>query len=127
MQREIPLSGARLSRLTGENKAIPTITYLLNNGANPILKYMGLLKTLVRMRKKYFWTGISRDVQQHCDLCKLCHSRCNLARRRRHEFGCRPMIQAPLQRLSCDYDSIFLITDHLTHWAVAIPTKGETT
>ena len=98
--------------------------------------HMGFNKTLARIREKYIWTGMARDVQHHCDSCNMCHSRRNPPRRRRHDLGRRPPIWAPFQRLSCDYvsvcnsergfDSMLVFTDSLTHWVEAFPTQGTT-
>lgn len=68
--------------------------------------HLGFGKTLARIKEKYFWTGISRDVQQHCAQCKVCHLRRGPARRLRHELWRRPAVWAPFHRLSCDYVAV---------------------
>ena len=59
--------------------------------------HLGFIKTLRRIKDKYFWTGMSRDVQKYCEEFKCCHARKNPSRRRRHELGRRPAVWAPFQ------------------------------
>jgi hypothetical protein len=58
--------------------------------------HLGFLKTLQRIKDKYFWTGMLRDVQKYREECKIRHARKNPSRRRRHELGRRPHFPASL-------------------------------
>lgn len=54
--------------------------------------HFGFIKMLARIREKYIWTGMARDVRLYYASCKLCHTRRNPPRRPRHEPGRRPPI-----------------------------------
>lgn len=97
--------------------------------------HMAVLKTLRRVTEKYVWPGMHRDIKQQVRQCPQClvHTRSS----ERVPMGEMPLPANPMEVISMDFigpfrppDSggnryVLVIIDHLTSWAEAIPTPGQ--
>jgi hypothetical protein len=90
-------------------------------------------RTLRLLRERYFWPGITTDVEKHVTGCNRCLRRKTTVNTR------APMINVnttyPLELVCFDFlsvepskghSNILVITDHYTKFAMAIPTKNQT-
>lgn len=85
----------------------------------------GFAKTLARVRQKYYWPGMARDVRayvKNCDKCKMVKSSNQILR---PLMGDQSVTNRPFERLYCDFlgpypltkeknTCIFICLDHLT-------------
>lgn len=87
----------------------------------------GFAKTLSRIRQKYYWPSMSKDVRsyvQNCDKCKMVKSNNQILK---PPMGSQFLTNRPFERLYCDFlgpypltksknTCIFICLDHLTKY-----------
>lgn len=98
----------------------------------------GFSKTLARVRQKYFWPTMSKDIKMYvsnCDTCKSIKSNNQISR---PPMGDAFQTFRPFQRLFCDFlgpytcskfrnSYIFICLDHLTKFIFLKPMRAATT
>lgn len=98
----------------------------------------GFMKTLSRIRQKYFWPTMIKDIQTYisrCDICKTIKSSNQITR---PLMGNQIHTNRPFERLYCDFlgpypltksgnSIIFICLDHLTKFVFLKPMKAATT
>lgn len=90
-------------------------------------------RTISLIRERFFWPGMTSDVEQWIGGCKRCTMR-------KKDPNKAPLVNItttfPLEMVCMDflsveqsqggYGNILVITDHFTKYAVAVPTKNQT-
>ena len=97
--------------------------------------HLGVKKTFNKIREKYHWYRMYRDVERWCQKCDICNSRKMSQRRAK-----APMkiynVGAPLERVAVDIMGplpitkmgnryLLVIGDYFTKWVEAIPLKNQ--
>lgn len=97
--------------------------------------HLGAEKVLGLARRRFFWTGMTKDVEEWCVQCK----RCGLRKTPTNRVSA-PLVpicsKYPLHIVSVDFLSIeparsgagnvLVMVDHFTRYAVAVPTMNQT-
>lgn len=97
--------------------------------------HYGVTKTLIKVKERFYWIGVSRDVKLWCMNCTVCGARKGPATRSRGEL--KPiLVGEPFQMIGIDILGpfpateranrwILVMTDYFTKWpeAVALPTQ----
>ena len=103
--------------------------------------HLGRDKTLSRLRAKFHWPGMARDVREICECCTVCQLNRDTNPRLTRELELFPEIQGPFLRLGIDHVGplpetergnryVLVVVDRFTHWveALAVPdVTAETT
>lgn len=98
------------------------------------LGHPGRDKTTAFIRERFFWPGMTGDIEQWIKGCKRCllrKSPTNIRAPLVNIQTSQPLELVCLDYLSLEsskggYQHILVITDHFTKYAVAIPTKNQT-
>lgn len=99
---------------------------------HPTAAHQGFKKTLARLKQKFFWPGIRRDVKIHCRACGPCQ---RLGRGEKASIAplkTLPIIQKPFEFISADFVGplsktpsgnryILNIIDHATKYVESYP------
>jgi len=101
--------------------------------------HMGEKKTLSRLRQRFYWVDMRRDVQEWCRACQVCCARNGPARKTRAPLQLY-RVGAPMDRVAVDIAGPFPVTsqgnrficvamDYFTKWpeAYAIPNHEAAT
>ena len=103
-------------------------------GLHDDIGHPGRERTLSLIRERFFWPGMTTDVENHVSTCDRCLKRTSSTK----IFAPLLNIQStyPLDLVCFDYltlepskggfGNILVITDHFTKYAVAIPTRNQT-
>jgi hypothetical protein len=101
----------------------------------PIAGHLGVKKTLMKVRSRYFWFGLRRDVENWISKCDVCASR-----KPPHRKPKAPMkvyyVGVPMERLAIDiagplpktnkgHKYILVISDYFTKWTQAFAIKDQ--
>lgn len=108
------------------------------NHNSPIACHGGFIKTLTRVRQKYFWPKMSKDIKTYVDRCDVCKSVKANNQISRPPMGNAFITDRPFQRLFCDFlgpytctklknSYIFICLDHLTKFVFLEPLRKATT
>jgi hypothetical protein len=100
----------------------------------PSGSHFGLHKTYWKIKQRFYWEGMFRDVQMWIKTCKSCMSRKGYVVNQRGQLLTIP-IPGPNYMISADIMGPFpisnsgnrfllLITDKFTHWVVEVPLKN---
>ena len=102
-------------------------------GLHSEVGHPGRERTLRLVRERFYWPGMSRDIDQYVTKCDRC------LRRKSSVHNRAPLVNVnttyPLELVCFDYLTLepskggignILVTDHYTKFAVAIPTKNQT-
>ncbi|KAL7883683.1 hypothetical protein SRHO_G00013410 [Serrasalmus rhombeus] len=97
--------------------------------------HFGERSTLGLMRRSYYWTTMTKDVQNWIRECKRCTLAKDVFPRTRAPMTCTN-VSAPLEVLAIDYtlleksvggyENVLVLTDMFTRYTVAVPTKNQT-
>lgn len=115
-----------------------TLTHSIIKSAHEAGCHGGYAKTIFRIRQKYYWPQMARDVKlyiQECDDCKIIKP-ANITLR--PPMGNQFITVRPFQRLYCDFlgpypcsklknCNLFITLDHLTKFVFLKPVKSATT
>nr|XP_027213555.1 uncharacterized protein LOC113806594 [Penaeus vannamei] len=95
--------------------------------------HLGVKRTLTRLRQRFYWVGMRRDVQEWCRTCEVCCARNGPVKKNRAPFQLY-QVGAPLERVAVDIVRPFPVTtrgnrficvvmDYFTKWpeAYALP------
>jgi len=130
LYREIETEGQKTKQLVLPNQYRQEALQGLHND----IGHPGRDRTLSLLRERFFWPGMTNDVEQWIKSCNRC------LRRKTPTNSRAPLINIetsyPLQLVCMDYltlepskggiCNILVITDHYTKFAMAIPTKNQT-
>lgn len=97
--------------------------------------HLGTEKVLPVARRRFFWRGMAKDVDNHCTKCNSC-----ILRKTPSTQVSAPLVPIqstyPLQLVSVDFLSleaarsgvcnVLVMVDHFTRYAVAVPTLDQT-
>ena len=97
----------------------------------------GYAKTLSRIRDKYFWPSMAKDVKRMVSNCEVCKSVKSPNYILRPPMGQAFRTERPFQRLFCDFlgpytcskaknSYIFIVLDHLTKYIFLKPMRAAT-
>lgn len=134
---EIPLNtAAGLIHLTTVEEKAEALDSAHNH---PMAGHFGPVRTLEKLRRKYTWKGIRKDVEEYCRACLKCRK--STAARHR-PYGLLQPLAPPTrawQEVTMDfitelppskftgvtYDAILVIVDRLTKMAHYVPARGD--
>jgi len=108
---------------------------LINSHYSESAGHGGIHKTLERLRLRYYWPGMVKDVQElvkNCDICK-CAKSTNFVKR--PPMGAQMKTERPFQRLYIDFMGhfprskegnkyIFVVLDHFTKFVFLQPMRN---
>lgn len=97
----------------------------------------GFLKTLHRIRTKYFWPSMVNDVKAHMKSCEICKSIKSSNKVTRPVMGNQFVTNRPFERMYCDFlgpypfsksknSIIFICLDHMTKFVFLKPLRAAT-
>lgn len=99
--------------------------------STPTSGHLGVNKTLERIKARFFWYGMRRDVEHLCKTCDLCASR---KRPKQHYKGPlqRYTVVIPMERVALDIMGplplsdkgnryLLVMEDYFTKWTEAVP------
>ena len=98
---------------------------------HPTSAHLGVTKTLLKVRDRFYWPGQRRDVEDWCRTCQECSSRKSPSRHYRAKMS-TDSTGNPLQRVAMDIlgplpvterqnKYVLVISDYFTKWADALP------
>ncbi|GFS12764.1 Pol polyprotein [Elysia marginata] len=103
--------------------------------AHDMSGHQGPERTLQTLRKRFFWVGMHHDV---FDYCRRCH-RCQVAKAPAQTIFRAPAhitANYPLEMIAVDFtqmemssdgrDTVLVITDVFSKWAMAVPVRDQT-
>lgn len=104
---------------------------------SPIAGHPGILKTIELIGRDYIWIGLRNDVETYINGCAVCQrtkgtNRLPTGTLKTLEVPTRPWSEISMDFVeqlprSNKYDSILVIVDRLTKWAIFIPTTTTLT
>ena len=130
LMRDIVINGKKRSQIVLPRTCIRTVLHQLHTK----MGHPGRDKTTSLIRDRFFWYGMTADVESYIGKCK----RCVLSKTPTTERAPLVNIRSfqPLELVCLDYltletskggyQNILVITDHFTRYAQAIPTKNST-
>ena len=99
----------------------------------PLGGHMGQRRTHERIRERYWWRGMKKDVEKHIKQCGTCNSRARVTRRA--PLASAERIGEPFYRIGIDFmtlpmtyqgnDHVVVIVDHASKWVEARACRGE--
>ncbi|GFU90926.1 retrovirus-related Pol polyprotein from transposon 412 [Trichonephila clavipes] len=110
-------------------------TVLKELHGSPTGGHFGVMKTLQKVRERFYWNNVRSDVGKCCRTCDPCASRKGPRKRTRGRlklynvgapferivFG----ILGPLSRLSDGNNNILVVMDYFTKWPEAYPIPNQ--
>lgn len=104
---------------------------------SPIAGHPGILKTIELISRDYIWIGLRSDVEIYVNGCAVCQRTKGTNRLPTGTLKTLEVSTTPWSEISMDfieqlpksskYDSILVIVDRLTKWAIFIPTTTTLT
>ena len=102
-------------------------------GCHDDVGHQGILRTLSLLRERFYWPGMQEEATQHVLKC----SRCLRRKTPPQVAPLQPiLVTQPLELVHMDYlslepskgniENVLVITDHLTRYALAYPSKTQT-
>ena len=128
----------RVIQLDGEDKLQLVLPQeyrkMALRGLHDDVGHLGRDKTLELVRHRFYWPGMSKDVEEWVSNCDRCIRRKTPANQRAPLVGItttQPLELVCLDYLSLEaskggFENILVITDHFTRYAQAIPTRNQT-
>lgn len=108
------------------------VMILKDHHDNPLVGHQGVEKTCELLRRNYCWLGLRRDVERYIRGCGTCQRTKSSRSRPKGLLNPLEISEGPWQSISMDfieplpvsngYDSILVVVDRLTKWAIFIPT-----
>ena len=102
----------------------------------PSAEHQGVARTKARMKEKFYWYGMVKDIANYVTTCEICN------RNKKHDrYGKTPMIEyqagAPMERVHIDFlgplpkpprgnENILMMVDQFTKWVECIPLPSQT-
>jgi len=105
---------------------------------SPMAGHFGVKRTLEKVRRRYDWKGLRKDVEQYCNDCLKCRRSVTARHRPYGLLNPLPTPEGPWSDVTMDfitdlppskylgqvYDSILVIVDRLTKMAHYVPAKA---
>ncbi|KAK3095582.1 hypothetical protein FSP39_016324 [Pinctada imbricata] len=102
---------------------------------NPTGGHLGIKKTIDKVKKRFFWYGLSRFVEKWCSKCDVCSARKLPVRKPKYSMR-QYHVGAPLERIGMDIIGplpktkkgnkyILVMCDYFTKWIDAVPMKNQ--
>ncbi|XP_053378575.1 uncharacterized protein LOC128548173 [Mercenaria mercenaria] len=112
---------------------IPEVLEELHN--SPTGGHFGVRKTKLKVRQRFFWYGLTKDVKQWCKSCDVCASQKGPQRKAKAALK-QYNVGAPLERIGIDIMGplprsnkgnkyVLTIVDYFTKWIVALPIRNQ--
>lgn len=107
---------------------------LLESHNHPLAGHQGFLKTLKRVREKYFWPGMAQDVKEHIQACDRCKATKHSNKILTAPMGKPKTYDRPWQMISIDFSGpyprskrgntvLLVVTDWLTKYSILKPMR----
>ena len=97
--------------------------------------HLGIMKTMQKVRQRFFWYGLARDVKKWCKICDVCASRKMPHKKIRAAMKLYNVgaslervaldIMGPLPKIKKGNKYILVISDYFTKWVEAVPIKNQ--
>ena len=102
----------------------------------PSAGHAGINRTLSKIKARYFWYGLTRDVKDYIRACAVCNQNKKTVR-----YGKHPMLNyhagAPMERVHLDFigplpktshgnECILMMVDQFTKWVECVPLPSQT-
>ena len=112
---------------------VPEILSELHN--SPTGGHLGVRKTKLKAKQRFFWYGLTKDVKLWCKTCDVCASQ-KCPQKKAKAALKQYNVGAPLERIAIDITGplprsnegnkyILTIVDYFTKWIVAIPIRNQ--
>jgi hypothetical protein len=109
------------------------VLYELHN--TPVGGHLGIKKTLFKVRKRFMWYSMRKDVTDWCNKCIECAARKGPLKRAKAKFK-QYNVGEPLERIGIDvmgpmtrstkgHKYILTIVDYFSKWIVAVPMRNQ--
>ena len=109
---------------------IPEVLHYLHD----CFGHQGRDRTTSLVKERFFWPGMTKDIEQWIANCGRCIRRksptntraplVNISTTEPLELVCIDYMK--LERCKGGYESVLVITDHFTKYSIAVPTRNET-
>ncbi|KAK3083233.1 hypothetical protein FSP39_017411 [Pinctada imbricata] len=101
----------------------------------PTSGHLGYEKTLARVKERFIWYGMSKDVKRWCETCEICGSKRGKNRKAKAPLQ-KYIVGAPLERVAVDILGPFprsekgnryvmVVGDYFTKWLEAYPIPDQ--
>ena len=111
---------------------VPQVLHVLHN--NPSAGYLGVSKTLEKVRRRFYWHGMSEDVENHIRRCGPC-AQVNDPSKLLRALLINIKSGHPLQRIAIDivvptprtglgHEWLLVVSDHFTKFSQAFPVRN---
>ena len=123
------------NRLLVVPSALQTRVMELNHDL-PSAGHAGIDRTTAKMKSKYFWFGMNRDIKNYIISCSVCNQN-----KKTTKYGKCPMVNyhagLPMERVHLDFigplprtaggnEHILMMVDQFTKWVECIPLPSQT-
>lgn len=121
-------------RLVAPIKIREDILHSLHN--NKTAAHLGITKTLEKVKSRFWWPGLKKDVHRWCQYCPTCQKR-NLRVGRRKATLQQDPVGSPMERIGIDIVSfrektddgntcVLVVVDYFTKWTEAFALPDHT-
>ena len=101
----------------------------------PLAGHLGTKKTLDRIRQRFYWPNMTKDVKNYCKSCETCQITSKHGTKFRAPMQSMPIIEEPFKRIAMDIVGplersrsgnkyILVICDYATRYPEAIPLRS---
>ena len=102
---------------------------------SPTSGHLGISKTTERVKQRFFWFGMTTDVEKWCKSCDVCDA--TRISNRKPKSKLKPyQVRAPLERVGIDVMGplpvssggnkyLLVVVDYFTKWVKAIPIENQ--
>ena len=125
-------TSARLQLVIPES-LVPVVLDLSHN--NPTCRHLGVTKTVERVKQRFYWSGLRRDVETWCRTCEQCCKRNNPKQKPRAPLVTSNVgypgervamdIVGPFPKTERDNKYILVVCDYFTRWTEAFPLPNQ--
>ena len=130
LHREITIDGESKLQQILPSSLIPDVLYYLHDQFG----HQGRDRTTSLVKERFFWPGMSKDIEQWVANCGRCVRRksptntraplCNITTSEPLELVCIDYLL--LDRCKGGFEYVLVITDHFTKYSIAVPTRNQT-
>jgi len=113
-------------------KLVPGV--LLDMHDQTLAAHLGFTKTYNKVKQRYFWSSMARDIRNYIASCELCTQRKSKRRKELAPLIPLPVVGYPFERVSTDFlgplpktksgnQHILTFTDHYSKWPIFVAVK----